>query len=273
MVQSQCLTRYLKKRRWESQLKGKTHNESLDKQGPGAQGAQGSASAEHWFTARETQPRELGAAWKRLRVSAHGHLKSAFTWKTASEAKLRCCYRPQVMFWEWILRWPTSSAVSPTDTGVRKYLGLEQDPDWADRWDVPCNSSPNLSSCSNPSPGRGHTWNFGHMNLAKFPETGWTSHLQQTSGVSCCCGYLNLGVSGRASRCFVIRQLLTSFQQIFSSTAHVIFPTFFSTKRSSSLPGKIFSFPTKHYPKISLWIKSKLLILLSVPRSRTSLFS
>lgn len=146
---------------------------------------------------------------------------------------------------------------------------------WPDEM-CPGNSSPDLSSCSNPSPGRGHTWNFGHINLAKFPETGWTSHLQQTSGVSCSWGYLNLRVSGRVSRCFATRQLLTSFQQLFSSTAHVIFPTFFSIKRSSSLPGKIFSFPTKHYPKISLWallIKSKLLILLSAPRSRTSLFS
>lgn len=237
--------------------------------------------AEHWFTARQTQPTgSWGQPGKTLRVTAHGHLKSALAWKRTSETKLQSCYGHQVdvvrvnplvtqqLF--CITHWQRCEETPGAETGSRQGSGL-----WLPGEISPCNSSPNSSSCSNLSPGHGHTWNFGHMNVEEFPGTGWTSHLQQTSGVSCSWGYLNLGVSGRVSRCCAIRQLLTSLQQLFSTIAHVILPIFFSTKRSSSLPGKIFSFPTKHYPKISLWallIKSKLLILLSAPRSRTSLF-
>lgn len=129
--------------------------------------------------------------------------------KEHQTTKLRRCYRPQMDALRvtplvtqqlcCITHWHRCEETLGAETGSRLGCGL-----WLPDEMAPCNSSPNLSSCSNPSPGRGHTWNFGHVNLAKFPETGWTSHLQQTSGVSCSWGYLNLGVSGRVSRCFAI---------------------------------------------------------------------
>lgn len=183
------------------------------------------------------------------------------------------------IFWEWILWWPHQlfcithwhrcEEILGAEMGSRLASGL-----WLRDELSPCSSSPNLSSCSNPSPGRGHTWSFGHMNLAKFPETVWTSHLQETSGVSCSWGYLNLGLSSGVSRRFAIRQLLTSFQQLFSSTAHVIFPTplfiprdlpVCLAKYSASQGNNTQKSKTEH----SLLIKSKLLILLSAPRPRT----
>lgn len=232
----------------------------LANKGRGAQGAGGSASAEHWFTARQTQPTgSWGQPAKRLRISVPGHSKSALAWKRTSETKLQCCcdrhqmedlrVNPLVTHQLFcVTHWHRCEEILGAERGSRPGSGP-----WLPHEMSPSNSSLNSSSCSKPSPGRGHTWSFGHMNLAKFPETGWTSHLQQTSGVSCSWGYLNLGVSSRVSRHFAIRQLLTSFQQLFSSIAHVIFPTFFSTKRSSSLPGKIFSLSIKYYPKIPHW--------------------
>lgn len=218
-----------------------------------ARSTRGTRQRQCWaliYSQADTAHRSWGQLRERLRVSVHGHLRNA--WKRTPETKLNCCYRPQVDVLRvnllvthqlcCITHWHRCEEIPGNETGSRLGSGL-----WLPDEMSPCNSSPRLSSCSNPCPGCGHTWNFGHTNLAKFPETGWTSHLQQTSGVSCSWGYLNLGVSGRVSRCFAIRQSLTSFQQLFSTTAHVILPTFFSTKRSSSLPGKISSFPTKHY--------------------------
>lgn len=105
----------------------------LANKGRGAQGAQGSASAEHWFTARQTQPTgSWGQPGKRLRISVHGHFKSALHGKEHQKLNYGAGMTgTRWMFWEWILWWPTSSFVSLTDRGVREYLELKEDPDWA----------------------------------------------------------------------------------------------------------------------------------------------
>lgn len=171
MVQSQCFSRYLKKKCWESQLKGKAHNESLGKQGPGAQGAQGWALI---YSQADTAHGEWGQPGKRLRETAPGHLKSALARKRTSETKLQCCYRHEMdvlrvnplvthqLF--CITPWQRCEKTLGVETGSRQGSGL-----WLPEEISPCNSSPNSSSCSNLSPGHGHTWNFGHMNVAKFP--------------------------------------------------------------------------------------------------------
>lgn len=204
--------------------------------------------------------------------AAGGSLEKGWGYQCMGISKVHCMEK-NIRNWTLVLVWqaPDGCSESESSGDPRALLYHSLIEVWGNTWSwksskgsslwlpdemSPCNSSLNLSSCSNPSPGHGHNWSFGHVNLTRFPKSGWTSHLQQTSGVSCSSGYLNFEVSSRVSRCFAIRQLLTSFQQLFSSTAHVIFPTFFSTKRSSSLPGKTFSFPTKHYPKISHWALS-----------------
>lgn len=105
----------------------------LANKGPGAQGAQGSASAEHWFTARRTQPTgSRGQPGKRLRISVHGHLKSALHGKEHQKRNYGAGMTgTRWMFWEQTLWWPTSPFVSLTGTGVREYLGLKEDPVWA----------------------------------------------------------------------------------------------------------------------------------------------
>lgn len=158
-------------------------------------------------------------------------------------------------------------------------LGVKQDPDWApiSGCQMRCPLGTHPQTClPAPTPVLGMatpgilvpwTWQNSQKQAGQA-----TSNRPQVCPVPEGALILGLGVS----RCCAIRQLLTSFQELFSSIAQVIFPTFFSTKRFSSLPGTIFSFPTKHDPKISLWellIESKLLILLSAPRSTTPLFS
>lgn len=179
MVQSQCLTRYLKKKCWESQLKGKTHNESLGKQGP--RSTRGTRQRQCWaliYSQEDTAHGEPGAAWKKAEDIRARAFKKCIAWKRTSETELWCWYdrhqmdvlrvNPLVIHQLFcVTHWYRCEGILGAERGSSLGSGL-----WLPHEMSPCNSSPNLSSCSNPSSGRGHNWSFGHVNLARFPKSG-----------------------------------------------------------------------------------------------------